>query len=164
MRWSWSAFTSSAAVRAIEASSVETTRWMRPAIVSVRDRDRAPTRPAVAIHPRPRRPAVREHYRGTTTLEIVPFRAIDGRKKFRRRQAVEFPKDPPGAFHQARVAAEIEQSSAHAALAHQRGARQHAMQPVPTHERAVREQQQGALTRIWSWPRGGRRAARPVTW
>src|SRR5262245_8187425 len=126
MRWSWSAFTSSAAVRAIEASSLETTRWVRPAIVSVCDRDRSATRPAVAIDPRPRPPAVRERYRGPTTLEIVPFCAIHGRKKFRHRQAVEFPQNSAGAFHQAWVAAEVEQQSPHAALADQRGASEHA--------------------------------------
>src|SRR5216117_1977120 len=144
IRCSWSAFTSSAAVRAIASSprSLVVAGRVSPAEVAVRDRDGAVLRPAIPVRPRPRAPAAHERHRRRAAVEIVTLLAIEGRENFGRVDPVHLaayraaPVDQPGVWP------EIEQPAAHASLRDERrAAREHRMQRVSPHQRAVRKQQ-----------------------
>src|SRR5712691_7620532 len=111
MRCSWSALTSSAAVRAIASSSrsLSVARRVRAAEVAVRDRNGPLLRPTVPVEPRPRSPAVRERDGGAATLEIVPLPAVEHRENFRIVEPVHLALDHPASVDESRVRAEIDE-------------------------------------------------------
>jgi hypothetical protein len=73
------------------------------------NRDGAFARSPIVIHPSPRLAAVRQGYRPSAALEIVPFLAVDHGEKFRRIDAVHFASHPAAPFDEPRVRPEIEQ-------------------------------------------------------
>src|SRR5216110_3481149 len=146
IRCSWSAFTSSAAVRAIASSprSLVVAGRVSPAEVAVRDRDGAVLRPAIPVRPRPRAPAAHERHRRRAAVEIVTLLAIEGRENFGPVDPVHLAahRETPG--DQPRMGPEIEEPAAHVPLRDERrSAREPGMQRVPPHQRSIGEQQPG---------------------
>ena len=95
---------------------------MRPAIIAIGNRRRALLLPAVLVDPRARPATVGEADAGAATLEIVPFRAIEGVEKFGVVQPVQLPSNPPRAVDEPGVPPEIEEASLHQALSEKRRA------------------------------------------
>src|SRR2546427_5991562 len=162
IRCSWSVVTGAAAVRAVgfPPSPASDGARGRPPVVSVRDEDgRLPTS-AIPVDPRARAPAARERDGGSATTEIVPFLAIEHREKLGIVQLVDLAADVADTVDQPGIAAEIDQSSADAALADERrGRREHAMQRVAAQQRPVREQEPRGFGMVRAgWPGLLRRA------
>src|SRR5205814_5704392 len=111
-------------------------------------------------HPRPRARAARQRDGRWATLEIVPFRAVQGGEKFG-------PVDPEylavhraGPSDQSRITTEVEQPPADPGRADERGASgEDRMQRVPAHQRPVREQQRRVGAGRGADPRRPRRLA-----
>src|SRR5688572_2829978 len=122
--------------------------------------------PSVPIHPGGRPTTIAQADAGSATLEIVPLLAVQGPEKFRVVQAIQLPVDPRRPGHEAGIAAQGEEASAHPARPEERRTPgEHPMARVPAHEGAVSEEERATGLRQPAGPRRGTRAraARPRT-